>query len=524
MPEQYLPNIAGNMLGTYSAEMDKQRLQGQQDTDRANVDAERTLKKLGGAARYLQQAMSTNNPAAVQGAWRAVRPMLARDMPEGQFPEQWDEATMAPVVHQVLAQTASAFDGGAQGTVHSQKVGQDGFIYNTMRDGSVVNTGVKADRQMWLRDNPGQAPELVGKDGGTTQVGSYSAPPVPASPASAGLDQPNHGALDPTADFPQLASANGAQVSSLYRSKEHNAQVGGVGNSQHMDGTGGDFVVPPANRAAFIQQARVKGYEAIDEGDHVHLELPKGVKASNHFGPGQGFTPAQAKPAMTPAQEMAAQNDAERLRLAQEAADRGSIPPGYRMENGALVKIPGGPLGDNGEKPMTEYQRNQMTMKANGARKGVRGSVDDLTRMAAMANKVLKMPGLERITGFVGAFPSIPGSAASDAQAQLESLKSQISFAVLAKMRAMSPTGGALGSVSDAEGRRLEANLASLDNSQSFDQLKQNLQAIIDYAATSKDNIQSAFDQDFGEFLNSKQSSDAPAGGVDDLLKKYGAH
>ena len=90
----------------------------------------------------------------------------------------------------------------------------------------------------------------------------------------------------------------------------------------------------------------------------------------------------------------------------------------------------------------------------------------------------------------------------------------------------MSPTGGALGNVSDAEGRRLEANLASLDKAQSVDQLRQNLQAIIDYANSSSTNIQQALDEDYGDFLNGDGSGAQPQAQsptpVDGLLSKYG--
>lgn len=90
--------------------------------------------------------------------------------------------------------------------------------------------------------------------------------------------------VNPVADFNSLGAMPGVQVSSLYRDPEHNRKVGGVANSQHTAGTAGDFVVPPQDRAAFIARARQKGYEAIDEGDHVHVELPPGARASSSFG------------------------------------------------------------------------------------------------------------------------------------------------------------------------------------------------------------------------------------------------
>lgn len=58
------------------------------------------------------------------------------------------------------------------------------------------------------------------------------------------------------------------------RTPEHNRAVGGVANSQHIRGTAADFVVPAQARPDFIQRAKGMGFQALDEGDHVHLELP----------------------------------------------------------------------------------------------------------------------------------------------------------------------------------------------------------------------------------------------------------
>jgi hypothetical protein len=414
-PEQrpsYLAKIAGTDGG---AAMEAQEAFGKQDD---NIHAQ--LAKRAGEVVAL---WDKRNPMMAQSAYQSMLPLSERAGIKG-APTQLDESLIPGL--KKLAMAA----GGTGSQVQSQKIGADGYIYTTMRDGSMVNTGVKADRQSWFRDQPGIEPSIVGEGGDITPVGG----------TSPGI---------------QYATSDGQPI-------------------------------PQSDTAAF--------HAAMDASN-------RGESAAFPVG-----GPAAARPAFTQApptqlQINADQRDAERLRLAQEAAARNA--------------------GNGDGKPMSQYQRQQLTLKANGARKSVRGSTDDLNRMADMARKVLAMPGLDRITGIMGKIPNIPGSEAADAQAQLESLKSQISFAVLAKMRAMSPTGGALGSVSDAEGRRLEANLASLDNAQSVDQLRKNLKAIIDYADTSAANIQSAFDEDYGDFLHSN-SAPQQQGGVDDLLSKYG--
>lgn len=77
-------------------------------------------------------------------------------------------------------------------------------------------------------------------------------------------------------DYRALAGDFDATITSLTRSAKRNAKVGGVANSQHLRGTAGDFVVPDAQKDAFKAEARARGYEVIDEGDHIHLELPSG--------------------------------------------------------------------------------------------------------------------------------------------------------------------------------------------------------------------------------------------------------
>lgn len=120
-----------------------------------------------------------------------------------------------------------------------------------------------------------------------------------------------------------------------------------------------------------------------------------------------------------------------------------------------------------------------------------------LDRMAQSARELLARPGLEGITGIQSRFPSIPGGQSADAQANLDNLKSQIGFAVLQAMRDASKTGGALGSVSDAEGVRLENNLAALQQSQSTEEFRKNLQKIIDYSDQAKSRLTKAFQETY---------------------------
>ena len=86
---------------------------------------------------------------------------------------------------------------------------------------------------------------------------------------------------------------------------------------------------------------------------------------------------------------------------------------------------------------------------------------------------------LAATTGFVGSIArNIRGTPAYDFASRNETLKARASFTTLADMRANSPTGGALGSITEGELKLLEASVANMETAQSKDQY---LRALNDY-------------------------------------------
>jgi hypothetical protein len=110
----------------------------------------------------------------------------------------------------------------------------------------------------------------------------------------------------------------------------------------------------------------------------------------------------------------------------------------------------------------------------------------DMDTLSTKANELLKDPGVDRITGITGKFPTIPGSNAARAEARLANLKNNIAFGVLQKMRNASKTGGALGQVSDNEEKMLANSIAPLEQAQSAEDLKKALGDIVKYADAAK--------------------------------------
>lgn len=87
-----------------------------------------------------------------------------------------------------------------------------------------------------------------------------------------------------------------------------------------------------------------------------------------------------------------------------------------------------------------------------------------------------------------GPTKNISGSPAYNLVKTIDTLKANLAFDELAKMRAASKTGGALGSITERELDLLGSTVASLDVGQSPEQLKKNLESI----RTRYENVQAA--------------------------------
>lgn len=153
--------------------------------------------------------------------------------------------------------------------IQSSFQGADGNMYALTRDGQVKNLGVKFNPSLQYKVDSNNNPFAFDKT-----TGSMAPVGAPAQNQNV-VQMPSY---DPKAVRTQMQSVAmqfpNVKASSFLRSPKHNAEVGGVPNSQHISGTAGDFVVPNDTKPSFIAAARAKGFEAIDEGDHVHLELP----------------------------------------------------------------------------------------------------------------------------------------------------------------------------------------------------------------------------------------------------------
>ncbi len=113
--------------------------------------------------------------------------------------------------------------------------------------------------------------------------------------------------------------------------------------------------------------------------------------------------------------------------------------------------------------------------------KKIREKVSDIvTTDITRALKIVEEANLP-VTGAGGIgnlLASVPGTAAADLSGLLNTVKANAGFDQLQAMRAASPTGGALGSVSQMELGRLESAIGNLEQSQSKEQLLYNLNRV----------------------------------------------
>jgi len=140
----------------------------------------------------------------------------------------------------------------------------------------------------------------------------------------------------------------------------------------------------------------------------------------------------------------------------------------------------------------------------------VEATTGDIDAQIARAKALREHAGLSGITGGVFGRVGSVSAASTSAQADLNQLKAKAGFEALQSMRDRSPTGGALGNVSDTEGRRLEASAAALEQAQGTEDFQSKLDRYIEDLERSKKSLKNAFDSQYGSVKpkNATTSSD----------------
>lgn len=120
-------------------------------------------------------------------------------------------------------------------------------------------------------------------------------------------------------------------------------------------------------------------------------------------------------------------------------------------------------------------------------------------------------PGLNQITGPIyGRTPSV-SQAGSRAQALYDKIFAKGGFQALQDMREASKTGGALGNVSNEEGRRLERSVVGgLDRTQNIKDVRRGINDLIDEIRTSKSRVREAYESTY-DYRTQQGAAPSPA-------------
>jgi len=173
---------------------------------------------------------------------------------------------------------------------------------------------------------------------------------------------------------------------------------------------------------------------------------------------------------------------AERERTIAEAKRKPTAP------RGAAAPAAGpAPARPEGALPQKEIDKREATYpKVTAVLRGFETNADTLIDKLT---RLRDNPGLSGITGLVfGRTPAITPEA-RDALAELDTILARGGFAELAAMRQASPTGGALGNISNREVDFLRSAFGSLDRVQDTDTFKKKINEVIKQLQTSKRNV-----------------------------------
>jgi hypothetical protein len=194
--------------------------------------------------------------------------------------------------------------------------------------------------------------------------------------------------------------------------------------------------------------------------------------------------------------------------------DLGRIPVGYRQtDTGGIEPIPGGPTTTT-LSPKEIQAREAKFPQANLAVKSFESKSDSVLKDI---ERLRNHPGLSSITGIVaGRAPGVT-AAGREALELYEKVVAGLQFKELQDMRNASPTGGALGNVSNQEGTQLRQAAGALSRVQEKPSVQNELDRIAESIRGAKSRVREAFDLTYeykpGSATGGAAPSAAPATG-----------
>lgn len=210
----------------------------------------------------------------------------------------------------------------------------------------------------------------------------------------------------------------------------------------------------------------------------------------------------------------------QKIEIAREQAAATRMPPaGYQLSNNRLEPIPGGPEDpqviraqtDAKKAAESEAKKKSDFPKARDALLNIEAQhklvIEDIDYALELVESAWLATGLG-----AAVWSEVPGTPSHDLARILDTIRANIGFDKLQAMRDASPTGGALGQVSEMENRLLQSTSGNLEQKQSAQQLKRNLLRIKQIVTAGGQRKRKAYESDFSEFIT-ESPPEAPAQG-----------
>ena len=172
-------------------------------------------------------------------------------------------------------------------------------------------------------------------------------------------------------------------------------------------------------------------------------------------------------------------------------------PSGYRYTpTGDLEPIPGGPAAAGPNLTPKDIQKREAALPQ--ARQAVNTVSNTMSIIGETVDRLIaNKAGLNGITGLIsGRTPGIT-DAGRQAEADINQLKNLAFIQGLTELRAASKTGAGVGNVSNKEGDRFENLKASLERTQSYDDMVSALKRLKSQSEFTKQSLKEAFDETY---------------------------
>jgi hypothetical protein len=392
----------------------------------------------------------------------------------------------------------------AERSVNAIQLGDGNVVYRV--DGKDVPFAVYADAVKGRNQAQGANAAIAAAPGMAPAAAAAPTPPAPAAPAApaAPPDMANALALkiqglqeqrNKLVPFLRSSSAKtqyedlGKQIDNL--SKGFSIPAGGA---YYQPGVG--MIERPAAEptSADVTTMKALGYPITQEGFKAFTEAKRQEKSKSEFEQlleNSGMSEAQKKAAR--AERIKKESSfAPPMQVVMPVAVEDPSRPGsviYVDRSEAIGKTPATAI--EGLAPKEIQAREAKYPQALQAVKTLETKTEGLAKdIETLANH----PGLTGISGLIyGRTPAVTKDARA-AQALYDSIMARAGFSELQNMRAASPTGGALGNVSNQEGQYLRDAFAPINRTQDTADLKANLLKAANQARESKARVKEAFD------------------------------